>query len=355
MIKQFNLDRLWGQIRAESMSKIDQALTTGNVQNSKDVEVELCRITGRKYGIVTSNCTDALTIILRGMNYPKGSKILVPCYSFIATATPIILAGLTPVFVEVDHNYHLDLQQFTLESDIKAMLLVSLFGNPAEFSKYEDFCRSNGIDLIEDAAQSFGSFLGKDSGTAGVASAMSFSPTKPCPVLGSGGAILTDSEELAEAFKLGRLHGKTKNSDLTENVGINSMMSSSEAAQLLVGLKHKQEWQNRRSAIAEYYDDALAQLGNLPPRQGVHNWHKYVLRVDSPETLIEQAHKKGVQLAKHYSRLITDEPIFASEQSFSVSEQLRKSSVSLPICPHMSDSEVEIVAETVAACAQPIT
>ncbi len=345
MIKQFNLDRLWCQVRQEALLNIDKAFSRGIAQESQDVESELCKLTGRKFAITTSNCTDAMTIILRSMNYPKGSKILVPCYSFIATATPIIIAGLTPVFVDVNENYHLDLEKVVVTSDIKAMLLVSLFGNPADYEKYEKFCDHYGIDLIEDSAQSLGSSNGKSSGSVGIASAMSFSPTKPCPVLGSGGAIMTDNENLATLCRLGRLHGKTKNIDLTYNLGINSMMSSGEAAQLIVGLKYRAQWQNRRTAISKYYDSQLKSFCFLPPRQGEHNWHKYVIRIDNADELINKANNNGVQLAKHYARLITDEPIFSCETIFKVSERYRNQSVSLPICPHMTDAEVETVVD----------
>lgn len=347
MIKQFNLNRLWNQVRQEALSNMDSAFCTGMVQNSKDVEAELCNLSGRRFAITTSTCTDAMTIILRSMNYPAGSKILVPCYSFIATATPILLAGLTPVFVDVDSDYHLDLEKVSITSDIKAMLLVSLFGNPAAYTKYEKFCSNAGIDLIEDAAQSFGSSYGKVSGSVGIASAMSFSPTKPCPVLGSGGAILTDDENLATLCRFGRLHGKEKNNDPTHVVGINSMMSSSEAAQLLVGFKYKNQWQDRRTAIAKYYDEHLKLVCTLPPRQGTHNWHKYVIRVQDADALINNVNAEGVQLAKHYNRLITDEPLFKNDITFDFSESLRRTSVSLPICPHMTDVEVESVVDTI--------
>jgi UDP-2-acetamido-2-deoxy-ribo-hexuluronate aminotransferase len=344
MIKQFNLDRLWSEIREESLASFDTANTSGAVQKPVALESKLCDITGRKHAIATHSCTDAMTIILRSL-YPAGSEIIVPCYSFIATATPILLAGLKPVFVDVNNFYHLNLDEVIVTPNTRAMILVSLFGMAPDYDKYQMFCDVNGIDLIEDAAQSWGSRDGQLSGTAGIASALSFSPTKPCPVFGSGGAILTDNSELAERMRLGRLHGKTTNSDATYDVGINSVMSSSDAAQLLVCLKHMDRWQARRTQIAEYYDDRLADTFELPPRQGKHNWHKYVVRTHGADNIIENARAKGIQLAKHYNRLVSDEPVFNCDTEFNNANRLRRASVSLPICPTLTDTEVESVVD----------
>ena len=340
MIKQFNLDRLWKQISQEALSKIDASLASGAAQNSTCVEDELKKITHRKHVITTSNCTDALTIILR--QYPVGSEIIVPCYSFIATATPILLAGLKPVFVDIDHNYHLDLNKVQVTENTRAMILVSLFGNPADYMIYKKFCNDHNIDLIEDAAQSFGSKYIWSSGTVGTTSAYSFSPTKPCPVLGSGGAILTDDDDLAEFYRLGRLHGKRKNSDKTKQLGINSMMGTAEAQQLMVSLKYKDKWQERRTKIAEYYDNNLIDYVVLPPRQGTHNWHKYVVK-----TNVNLFNQDKVAFAKHYSQLITDEPIFNNTNNYLNARDLQETCVSLPICPYLTDAEIEIVVDTI--------
>lgn len=348
MIKQFNLDRLWREIDGSVLTAINHANVTGAVQQPVELEHKLCEITGRKHAIATHSCTDAMTIILRSL-YPAGSEILVPCYSFIATATPILLAGLKPIFVDVNNFYHLNLNEVTVTPNTRAMILVSLFGMAPDYDKYQMFCDVNGIDLIEDAAQSWGSRSGQLSGSAGIASALSFSPTKPCPVFGSGGAILTDDSELAKRMRLGRLHGKTTNADATWNVGINSVMSSADAAQLLVCLKHMDRWQARRTQIAEYYDDRLADTFDLPPRQSKHNWHKYVVQTHGADDVIENARAKGIQLAKHYNRLVSDEPVFACDRVFANANRLRRASVSLPICPTLTDAEVESVVEALVS------
>ena len=328
MLKLFNLDRLWNEIREESLHNIDQSLSTGKAQDSACVEEYLKNYTKRKYVIPTANCTDALTIILR--RYPPGSEILVPCYSFIATATSILLAGLKPVFVDIDENYHLDLNKVEVNECTVGMILVSLFGNPADYYKYEEFCVTHNIHLIEDAAQSFGSEYKKLSGAAGTVSAYSFSPSKPCPVLGSGGAILTDDEDLAHYYRKSRLHGKSKNSDLTFNLGTNSMMGTAEAQQLMVSFKYKHQWEQRRAQIAAYYDDNIR--AELPPRQGIHNWHKYVIQSDAE-----------LPFARHYKNLIVDEPIFNDKGDYPNARKLQKRCYTLPTCPHMTDTEVEQV------------
>lgn len=347
MIKQFNLDRLWREIDGNALTVINYANSSGAVQRPVELENTLCEISGRKHAIATHSCTDAMTIILRSL-YPAGSEILVPCYSFIATATPILLAGLKPVFVDVNDYYHLNLDKATVTKNTRAMILVSLFGMPADYDKYRMFCDVHGIDLIEDAAQSWGSKLEFASGSVGIASALSFSPTKPCPVFGSGGAILTDDSELAKRMRLGRLHGKTTNSDATYDVGINSVMSSADAAQLQVCLKHMDRWQTRRTQIAQYYDDKLEPYFALPPRQGVHNWHKYVVRSVHASSILEKV--QGVQLAKHYTRLISEEPVFACDTVFENADRLRHTSLSLPICPTLTDAEVESVVDAVVSC-----
>ena len=329
MIKQHYLDRLWnGHLQEDFLSAYDAVGQTGIHTDTHEVEQDILKHVNRKYCVAVANGTDALTILLKAKNYPKGSRIVVPAYSYIATATAVKLAGHEPVYHDVNYDYQLN-TKYVPFTDAVAIIVVGLFGRPTNLTGD----KFHGMDIIEDAAQSFGADRG---GELGIASTFSFSPTKPCPIFGSGGAIVTDDRYLAYKCRDIRRHGREYGT-----LGQNSLMSSMEAAQLSVCLKQKDFFQKRRKEIAKFYNDNL--IHGQPEYVDGHSWSKYVVRVGNVEELVGN---NIVQLVSHYPKLLHEETVtYAKMHHTPVAKQLSNESISLPIDPYMMQSEMERVVE----------
>jgi dTDP-4-amino-4,6-dideoxygalactose transaminase len=202
-----------------------------------------------------------------------------------------------------------------------------------------------------DAAQSIETvYQGKSSMKVGIASAVSFAPTKTIPVFGSGGAVITDDDNLAALAKLWRTHGKTSNKSQSACVGANSMMSSMEASQLLSCINQHEQWRTRREQIAMIYtlSNSNPKL-RMPKSLGQHTWHKFVITCDNPTTrerLKSHMDSRGVQTEIYYDLLINKEEIFRRFYSPTpVADRLSLTSLALP-CQHtLTDEEVNTIAQ----------
>ena len=323
MIQQFYLDRLYFDNDGDIEHGYKIVNSDGNYFDLDFIEEQILKFVNRKYAVAVSNCTNALTLILMSKNYPQNSLIALPSYTYRGTASAIELAGHIPVAIDIKNNYHInqiDLQKKKYFKDIKAMIAVSLFGNPLDKNKYWSFCHENQIDLIEDAAQSFSAW---NSGTVGMASALSFSPTKPFPVLGHGGMILTDDQDIYLSCKENRKK-------------YNFFMDSKDARTLSLLLGRYDEYNERRHNIADFYTRNIdSEHTMVAPIEdfGGNSFSKFI--VHSKKNLLNL---KDVQVLKHYPYLIEETPN---------AERLRKLTYSLPIDPYLEDEELSKIVDAI--------
>ena len=354
------LHRQYQNLKQELTAATDKILSSGQVLDGQYVnffERQMARRCQRQYAIAVNSCSQALVFAQGALGID--GKVLIPTTSFVATLNSVIMAGNTPVFCDIDDRALLDLDQidFGLSgAGVKAVMYVNLFGNILDYNRLRmvcDFFNPNGdIKIIEDAAQSFGaSYNGVPSGKLGDASVLSFDPTKNLPNYGSGGMILTDDENVASICYSLRDNGKINGHTMP---GTNSKMSEVDCAHMLIKLKYFDEWQRRRTEIADFYTEHLSTyVDPILPGPGVeHAWHKYVIRVTSRDTLINYLASRGIQTKIHY-----DVPLFEHEIAFDyynyASTVFRqgtahsKEALSLPIYPEMTDAEVEAVAEAI--------
>lgn len=349
MIKLFQLDRIWAEIREHSLASIDYICSQGIAQKGSTVESveEWLRLeSGRKYAITLASCTDALTCILEALQLPPNSLVAVPSYTFIATVNAVRKAGHVPVFVDVTNDFHIDLDQI---SNVQAVVLVDLFGLAIDYDYLHTWQQNNpDIVVVMDAAQSIETkYNNEHSMKQGIAAAVSFAPTKTIPVFGSGGAIVTDNEELALYARKWRTHGKNTNGDTMICIGANSMLGSMEAAQLTGCITNHVAWRNRREQIARAY---IANIINpsltAPTTRGEHSWHKFVITCESIETkdaLTKFLNERNISTAVYYSPLVHKE--YNVDISLPNSERLSKCSVAIP-CQHtLSDHEYQTIAQ----------
>ncbi len=342
MVKFINLDRHWINIKADYQEKLDTLWSSGQVV-FQDLEVAdiIKAQTNRKYVSLTNSCTDSITMMIQASIEP-GSEVICPAYSYFATAAAISRAGCIPLFVDVDEDYHLDLEKIKLSEKTKGLIFVSLFGHPMEYQKVLDFCQKHDLICLEDAAQSYGSSKsGIVSGSVGTASALSFSPTKPSPAFGFVGAMATDDEEIFD-----RVNDMKKLGIQKGYLGHNSNPASAQILQLQYSLKLNEECKRRRTQIAKYYDQEIEGLVKLPPRSGHHNWHKYVIQSDQRDALHAHMKENQVETMVHYKTIIPQYKLYQDPTDYPVASKLANHSMSLPIDPWMTDDEIQQVTNT---------
>ena len=343
MIKFVYLDRHWAMIKKHYNKDLDELWSQGRVvyEDLKVVDLIKQHI-NRKYVALTNSCTDAITMMIQASVEP-GSEIICPAYSFYATAHAISRAGCKPVFVDVDHNYHLDLDKIKLTTKTKAMLFVSLFGNPMNYAEVLKYCNTHDIICLEDAAQSFGSAYGKHkSGAVGLASALSFSPSKPSPTFGFIGAVATDDKDLFDHVADAKKHG-IENGE----IGHNSNPASAIVLQLQHSIELNEICQQHRNHHASTYDMALGDHVLLPQRQEKHNWSKYVIRTEKRDTLQKFLHKQGIETKIHYRKLLPSYKMYNKHRIYPMANELSETSLSLPIDAWMTNKECQKVCDAI--------
>jgi dTDP-4-amino-4,6-dideoxygalactose transaminase len=358
------LQRQYQTLKEEILESTDTVLSSGKVLDGKYThlfEQEIAKRCNRRYAIAVNSCSQALIFSQSALNID--GNVIIPTTSFIATLNSILMSNNIPIFCDVDNNALLDIKQLGYSlgiTKIESIVYVNLYGNVLNYDYLLAFCRfwnrDTDIKIIEDAAQSFGaSYNGIPSGKLGDISVLSFDPTKNLPNYGSGGMILTDSTSAAETCYDLRDNGKYNNHIYP---GTNSKMSELDCAHMLIKLKYFDDWQKRRQDIAKYYNERLPENINLPHVESnvVHAWHKYVIQTDERNELQEYLTLKDITTKIHYdtplpySNLGIDyysEDVNSDFNLFESSVRQSKESLSLPIYPEMTDSEVESVVTTI--------
>lgn len=338
----FQNQRNWDQIRSRVMHLIDQDHSVGQAQNSslvRHLEAQLAERFARRYCVTTGSCSDALTIALQTLDLAPNSRIAVSNYTFTASAHAIARAGHMAVPIDVCDNYCIDP---SLIQNCQATMAVDIFGNMSDWRSLN----SLNMPVICDAAQSFESHNGDSwSASNGVISCVSFSPSKTISSWGSGGALLTDDADLADLARRLRLHGKLNNNDASVQAGMNSMLSTFEAACVLAGLELAESWQRRRQIIAEYLISSSVYASAMDLHLSQHTLHKLVFQCDNRDAVIKEFKKANIDCAVHYSRLINDEPLYGTDKAMPVSDRLKNISFTVPNQHTLTDPEVEQIAK----------
>jgi UDP-2-acetamido-2-deoxy-ribo-hexuluronate aminotransferase len=341
-ISLFQNQRSWNQIQSRVMDLIEQDHSVGLAQNSslvRHLEAQLAERFSRRYCVTTGSCSDALTVAMICLNLPAKSRVAVSNYTFTASAHAIARAGYQAVPVDVTSNYCINP---ALIADCQAVMAVDIFGNMSDWRSLDGL----NIPVICDAAQSFESHNGDTwSASNGVISCVSFSPSKTVSSWGSGGALLTDDADLAEVARKLRLHGKSSNNDASIHAGMNSMLSTFEAACVLAGLELSESRQQRRQHIAEYLMANSVYSSATDRSLAQHTLHKLVFQSDDRAAVINRFKTTNIDCVVHYSRLINDEPLYGTENAMPVSDRLKKVSFTVPNQHTLTDQEVEQIAK----------
>lgn len=357
----FGVSREFAQHRAEFMNTIESVLATGQVlQGTQITELEniIANITNRSHAVAVNSCTDALYFSLLASNIKPGDEVLVPNFTFAASATCILRLGAKPILVDIDENFALDLNQAQslINPKTKAIIFVHLFGQMHDPSTIEHFSKQNNLVLVEDAAQSLGAkYENRVAGSMGLTSCISFDPTKTISAPGSGGVLTTDDSKIASLVRSFRYHGKDVGSKTFNRLGYNSQMSTIAAALISQKLNYLEKWEDRRIAIAQIYKENLINLSQitLPKyiKESQNIYHKFVLEVEQRDNLFNHLKNSKIGSAIHYDTPLHREPIFdflnLDDEKFPMSLNKSKKVISLPIHPFLTDSEIEIIIQTI--------
>jgi dTDP-4-amino-4,6-dideoxygalactose transaminase len=351
----FALDREFDALREPLLERVEEVLRSGRLLQGPwiaELEGELARLAGRRHAVAVNSCTDALYFGFAALGIGPGDEVLVPDFSFAATASSVLRTGATPVYVDVGEDYELDLEHAAelVSPRAKALVFVDLFGRMGDAGALERFAAEHGLLLVEDAAQSLGGVRdGRAAGSAGVLGCFSFDPTKVVSAPGSGGALLTDDDDIAWAVRTLRQHGRSPDGTY-DRVGQNAQMSSLVAAVLSLKLEHEEEWLRARQLTAAAYTAALAPLAALAPAQAVdreHVFHKYVLRVEERDRVRRALEEAGVATLVHYAQPLSALPFAAAAPHRGGGgpkvTRFSREVLSLPVHAHLREDEVERV------------
>jgi UDP-2-acetamido-2-deoxy-ribo-hexuluronate aminotransferase len=314
------------------------------------------------YVIPCANGTDALQIAMMALDLKPGDEIIVPVFTYVATAEVIALLGLTPVFVDVDPNtFNIDSKsvEAALTERTRAIVPVHLFGQCADMEPLINLASKHDLYIIEDTAQAISSRYrfsnGRKAlaGTMGTIGTTSFFPSKNLGCFGDGGAIFTCNADLAEKMRKIANHGQT-NLYYHDLVGVNSRLDTLQAAILDIKLKHLDRYNSSRQKAAERYDSALAGISwlEIPYRatNSTHVFHQYTLKLQKGirEKLIAYLEENGVPSKVYYPLPLHKQGAYSvanqSNSSFPVAEDLCEQVLSLPMHSELTEEQIDYIA-----------
>jgi dTDP-4-amino-4,6-dideoxygalactose transaminase len=323
-------------------------------------ERELAAYVGAQHAIGVANGTDALTIALRALGVGPGDDVVVPSFTFYASAEAIPPTGARPVFCDVDpetFTVTADTVKAAMTRDTKAVIAVHLFGNVAPVEEIEAL----GVPVIEDTAQALGSTSDRGRpGSLGTLATLSFYPSKNLGAFGDGGAVLARDAELADRVTTLRFHG-SRDKVTYEQVGYNSRLDELQAAILRVQLPHLDTWADHRREAARWYADAgLGEWAELPqPTAGADPaWHLHVIRSERSEALEEALPRAGIGARSYYRVPVHRQPAMAyldAGASLPGTDQAAREHLAIPISAAITREQVREVVDAVARCASGST
>jgi dTDP-4-amino-4,6-dideoxygalactose transaminase len=315
-------------------------------------ERELASYVGTSDAIGVGNGTDAITIALRAMGVGPGDEVVVPSFTFYASAEAIPPTGARPVFCDVDPETFCVTPETVgaaLTANTKAVIAVHLFGNAAPVAEIETL----GVPVLEDAAQALGSITDRGRpGALATAATFSFFPSKNLGAFGDGGAITTSDPELADRVRSLRFHG-SRDKVTFDEVGYNSRLDALQAAILRVQLPHLDHWSDGRRAAASHYERAgLGELVALPhSTDGTEPaWHLYVVRTDDPDSLAAALSARQIGARRYYPVPTHEQPgmhEFPPSVALPGTELAARTHLALPISPVLDERAASEVVQAV--------
>ena len=320
-------------------------------------EQELKEHSGAKHAIGCSSGTDALLLGMMAKELHPGDEVLVPDFTFFATAEMVRLIGGVPVFVDIDpQTYNMDpaLIEERITDRTVGIMPVSLYGQCADLDGINSIASHRGLWVLEDAAQSYGAKCkGRKSCTITTLASTSFFPAKPLGCYGDGGAVFTDNDELADRIRVILNHGQVKRYH-HGLIGINGRLDTLQAAILSVKLRHFDDEMAAKRQVAGWYDERLRDRVTTPRvDEGNESvWAQYTIRVPNREAVQAHLKEKGIPTAVHYPLPLHRQAALAdlgwTDNDYPVATKASAEVMSLPMHPFMTEEQADAVAAAVA-------
>lgn len=319
----------------------------------KKFEEEFAAFNGTGHCIGVANGTEAISLALWGVGIRPGDEVITVSHSAVATTAAIEIIGARPVFADIDPVTRC-MDPKSCESLIwkrtKAIVPVHIYGQPADMKSICEIAKRHNLKVIEDCAQAHGAQIdGKKVGTFGDAAAFSFYPTKNLGAIGDGGAIITNSPEIAAEIRAAREYG-WRERYISSSIGYNSRLDEIQAAILRVKLRYLEQDNARRREIAEKYHAAADGKMVIAPAKidgTLHAMHLYVVECEDRDSLRESLKSEGIGTAIHYPAAIHQQSAYAGRirgcDRLPNTEALYEKIVSLPMYPELTDEQVNRV------------
>lgn len=366
-----SFERVWPLV-AQHVNDVADRGKYSHGRKVGECERAIAAYTGARFAIGVNSGTDALVLLLRAVGLQPGDEVVVPAFSFFATASSVSLARGVPVFADIDPvSYSMDpgSAEAAVTDRTRAVMPVHLFHQLADMAALTDLATRRGLALVEDSAEAIGMrWDGTHAGLLGAGGVLSFFPTKTLGALGDAGMILTDDPAVAERAGVLRHHGRMGKtidhiagiSNLSGVSGTNSKMDDLQAAILMAKLTRLDEDIATRASLAAAYSERLAgvpgvrRVPSVLPRVVATNpvWYVYVVEVERRDALVEHLTARGVGTETYYPSPLHLQPCFADlgyrAGQFPVAEAACTRTVALPLYPDLSLAEVDRVVDTIA-------
>lgn len=349
----------WKQIRTDVLPDIERLFETSAFCLGpwvSDLETRIAEYLSVRNAVAVSSGSAALHIAVIAAGIGRGDKVLVPTHTFIGTVWGLIYAGAIPVFCDVEAiSGTIDVRdaESKLDEQVKAIIPVHLYGQPADMTAVMDFARRHKLLVIEDVAQAIGArYDDRPLGSLGDFGCFSFYPGKNLGAAGEGGLVVTNDDSSAAFLRSLRDHGQAQRY-VHETIGYNYRMDGIQALVLGQKLPHLDDWTNQRRQVASYYADQLTGLPLILPEivHGDHVFHLYVVRTAQRDALKTHLERHGVQTGLHYPTPLHRQPCFSeigsARDDFPVAEGFANTALSLPMFAGLTSGQQDQVIEAI--------
>ncbi|HEX4546694.1 MAG TPA: DegT/DnrJ/EryC1/StrS family aminotransferase [Candidatus Acidoferrum sp.] len=362
-VPQLDLAAQYAAIGSEIRTAVERVMASQQFVLGREgaaFEEEIAKLCGVAHGVGLASGTDALILALRVCGVSAGDEVLLPSFTFVATGSAVSALGAKPVFADIrPETYNLDPRELErrVTPRTRAIVVVHLYGLPADLDPILEFARARKLPVIEDNAQAIGaSYKDRKTGSLGDAGCLSFYPTKNLGAYGDAGMVVSNSPQFAERIRTLRNHGQT-GKYVSSEPGWNSRLDEMQAAILRVKLRHLLNWQNARRSNAAEYTRLLQQIpGVMPPAEPEgyeHVYNQYAIRVEKRDELQRYLGERKIGSTVYYPQPLHLQPLYASlghkAGDFPHAERAAQEVLSLPMYAELRKEQIAQVAESISS------
>lgn len=337
----------------EAISKVLESTAFIMGPDVSQLEKEIAQYCGVKHAIGVGSGTEALHVSLMACGITAGDEVIVPTFTFVATAEVVSILGAKPVFADINpRTFNISIEEIKkrITPKTRCIIPVHLYGQPAEMDEIMELAKKHNLLVVEDCAQAMGAeWKGKKAGSIGDTGCLSFFPSKNLGGYGDGGMILTNRDDLAEKAKAIKNHG-SKKKYYHHMIGLNSRLDTLQAAILRVKFRYLDRWNELRRNAASLYDRAFSASPYIIPSvvEGAHHvYHQYTIRTPERDKLQAYLKEKGIASMIYYPLSLHLQEAYAASGykmgDLPDAEACQKDVLSLPICPEMNEEKVAYV------------